>query len=73
MTIRGNLFNVSIVQGYAPTGVHSDQEIEAFYEDLDFAMKQTQDIKIRKGNLNAKIGQGREGRLVGPCGIRQIN
>ena len=73
--IRGSPFNISIIQVYAPTEAHSVQEIETFYEDLDYAMKHagSQDIKIMMGDLNAKIGQGREGRVVGPSGLGQRN
>ena len=73
--IRGNPFNTAIIQVYAPTGAHSDQEIEQFYADLDSAMKQvgSQDIRIVMGDLNAKIGQGREGEVVGPWGLGERN
>ena len=73
--IRGSPFNISIIQVYAPTGAHSEQEIDQFYEELDYAMKQvgSQDIRIMMGDLNAKIGQGSEGGVVGPCGLRQRN
>ena len=33
-------FNLSILQVYAPTSASSEEEIEAFYNDLDDAYKQ---------------------------------
>ena len=56
------------MQVYAPPGAHSEQEMEQFYGELDTAMKQvgSQDIRIIMGDLNAKIGRGREGEVVGP-------
>ena len=73
--LRGSPFNISIVQVYAPTEDHSDQEIEIFYEQLNAARKQagSQDIVIVMGDFNAKIGRGREGEVVGPFGLGERN
>ena len=38
--LEGKPFDIGIIQIYAPTSAHDDEEVEKFYEDLDFAMKQ---------------------------------
>ena len=69
--LKGNPFNTTIIQVYAPTGDHSEEEVDAFYEDLHRARRQagSQDVVIVMGDWNAKIGRGREGRVVGPFGL----
>ncbi|MCT5353407.1 hypothetical protein LZK34_32795 [Pseudomonas aeruginosa] len=37
--LKGQPFNLSIIQVYAPTSEHTDEEMEAFYEDLEKARK----------------------------------
>ena len=69
--LKGNPFDITIIQVYAPTESHSEQEMDMFYEEVDKAKKQagSQDIVIVMGDWNAKIGRGREGRVVGPFGL----
>ena len=51
-------FNLSIIEVYAPTSASSEEEIEAFYNDLDDAYKQcgSQEMVVVMGDLNAKVG-----------------
>ncbi len=72
---KGHPFNVSIIQVYAPTSENTDDEIETFYEDLDQAKRQcrSQEILLIMGDLNAKVGRGREGNIVGPHGLGTRN
>lgn len=51
------MFNVQIIQAYAPTSASSDEEIEKFYEDLTTA-KSAEKTKncVIIGDFNAKIG-----------------
>ena len=35
ISIKANLMNISIIQIYAPTTTHEDQEIEDFYESIE--------------------------------------
>ena len=69
--LKGNPFDTTIIQVYAPTESHSEQEMDMFYEEVDKAKKQagSQDIVIVMGDWNAKIGRGREGEIVGPFGL----
>ena len=50
-------YNLSIIQEYAPTRASSEEEIEAFYNDLDDAYKQcgNQEMVVVVGDLNAKF------------------
>ena len=50
--------NITVIQVYAPTGTHSDEEIEDFYQELNTLLKQIpkKDIKIVQGDWNAKVG-----------------
>lgn len=69
--LKGNPFNVSIIQVYAPTSDADDEEVEKFYETVDEAYCQCKsaDIKILMGDLNAKVGADRDGKIVGPFGL----
>ena len=73
--LKGHPFNVSIIQVYAPTSEHTDVEIEAFYENLDRAMRQckSKEVVLIMADLNAKVGKGREGNTVGPHGLGTRN
>ena len=60
MTMRINTLprKLTIIQVYAPTSDHPDEEVEEFYEKIDIAMKNIpkEDIVIIQGDWNAKIG-----------------
>ena len=74
--LKGHPFNVSIIQVYASTSEHTDVEIEAFFEDLDRAMRppcKSKEVVLIMGDLNAKVGKGREGNTVGPHGLGTRN
>ncbi|XP_063594245.1 craniofacial development protein 2-like [Penaeus indicus] len=73
--LKGHPFNLSIIQVYAPTSEHTEEEVEAFYEEVEQAKKQckSQDIVMIMGDLNAKVGKGREGDTVGPHGLGERN
>ena len=66
---------VIIVQLYVPTNDHSDDEIEEFYADVKKALKQVEsgDILIVMGDMNAKIGKEKYGRVVGKYGLGERN
>ena len=50
--------NILIMQVYAPTSTAAENEIEAFYDELETLTSQTpkHDILIVQGDWNAKIG-----------------
>ena len=73
--LEGKPFDIGIIQVYAPTSTHSDEEVEEFYEDIDKAMKlfKSQDIKIVMGDFNAKVGNERIDDIVGSWGLGSRN
>ena len=73
--LQGHPFNISIIVVYAPTADSADEVIDTFYDSLDKAKSQckSNDIVIVLGDLNAKVGQGIEGKAVGPHGIGERN
>ena len=46
--IKANPMNISIIQIYAPTTTHEDQEIEDFYESIEEEISKT----LKKGLFN---------------------
>ena len=61
-----------IIQVYAPTTAAYDEEIELFYEELDNIIKtpkKFRDMLLVIGYYNAKIGEGRGNKTVGPHGL----
>ena len=65
----------SVIQVYAPTADYSYEDIEAFYEQVDSARSQCkpEEITLIVGDLNAKVGRGRSGEVVGNYGLGQRN
>ncbi|GFS16224.1 craniofacial development protein 2-like [Elysia marginata] len=59
--LSGTPFDIHVIQIYAPTSEHSDDDIEQFYEELDCVKSnlKTQDVKIVMGDINAKVGNER--------------
>ena len=57
--LQATPFNISIIQVYAPTTDHSDEEIEVFYNNLQNVIKTVskKDILVIQGDWNAKIGK----------------
>ena len=69
--IQGHPFNLAIIVVYAPTAESTEEEIDSFYDILEKAKSQckTNEITIIMGDLNAKVGSGREGKTVGQHGL----
>ena len=59
-------FILSKIKVCAPTSASSEEEIEAFYNDLDYAYKQCggQEMVVVMGDLNAKVGTEQDPRKV---------
>ena len=73
--IQAKPFNIVIIQVYAPTSDHDDEEVETFYETLDMTIKQTKssDIIILMGDFNAKVGTEAMSKVIGKEGLGETN
>lgn len=57
--IHAKPFDLIIIQIFAPTYEHSDEDIELFYEDIERTCKQTKSTDtFLMGGQNAKVGKG---------------
>ena len=73
--LRGKPFDIVCLQVYAPTQDRSEEEIEAFYADMEVALEQVKhsDILIVMGDMNCKVGSETVGEVVGRYGLGSIN
>ena len=73
--LKAKPFDIAIIQTYAPTSSHSEEEIEAHYEELNKMLKQVKstDVLMVIGDFNAKIGKGKVNDIVGPHGLGERN
>ncbi|CAM4921050.1 unnamed protein product [Rotaria socialis] len=57
-TILCSTIKISVIHVYAPTSSSSEEDIEAFYNDIEQALAKTdkKDVLILTGDWNAKIG-----------------
>ena len=62
--------NITIIQVYAPTSDHEDQEVEEFYEKIESIIQKTpkKDLLIVQGDFNAKIGKDAYENWAGTVG-----
>ena len=73
---KGFLIDININQVvYAPTTDHADDVVESLYQKLKEARSQAKphDMTTIMGDLNAKIGRGRGGDIVGNFGLEERN
>lgn len=58
LTLRlSTKYTLKIIQVYAPTSSRTDEEVEAFYEDVSLALRETNaHFTILCGDFNAKLG-----------------
>ena len=56
--LQGKLFNITVMQAYAPTSNTEEAEVEWFYEDLQDHLELTpkKDVLFIIGDWNAKVG-----------------
>jgi len=69
-------YTIKIIQVYAPTTDHNDEEIENFYEDIYRAMQQDKThYTLLMGDFNAKLGHREDEAetAVGPFGYGERN
>ena len=52
------MFNITVIQAYAPTSKAEEAEVEQFYEDLQELLELTpkKDVFFIIGDWNAKVG-----------------
>ena len=67
---RGQPFNVNIIQVYAPTQDHADEEVEVFYEKIENVIQRIKsgEVTCIMDDFNAKVGTRLE-NTVGRCGL----
>ena len=55
---QGKLFNITVIQVYAPISNAEEAEVEWFYENPQDLLELTpkKDVLFIKGNWNAKVG-----------------
>ena len=55
---QGKLFNVTVIQVYAPTSDDEEAEVERFYEDLQDLLELTpkKEVLFIIGDWNTKVG-----------------
>ena len=68
--LRASLFNVTIIQVYAPASGHDDNEVDNFYRQLQEIIDQTpgKDILVVQGDWNAKVGRDAQADWGDKCG-----
>ena len=68
---QGKLFNISIIQVYAPTSNAEEAEVERFYEDLQDLLELTpqKDVLFIIGDWNAKVGSQEIPGVTGKFGL----
>ena len=68
---QGKLFNIRVIQVYAPTSNPEEAEIERFYEDLQDLLELTpkKDVLFIIGDWNAKVGSQETPGVTGKFGL----
>ena len=65
------VFNITVIQAYAPTSNAEEAEVEGFYEDLQDLLKLTskKDVLFIIGDWNAKVGSQETHGVTGKFGL----
>ena len=68
---QGKLFNITVIQVYAPTSNAEKAEVEWFYEDLHDLLELTpkKDVLFIIGDQNAKVGSQEIPGVTGKFGL----
>ena len=68
---QGKLFNITIIQVYAPTTNAEEAEVEQFYEDLQDLLELTLkiDVLFIIGDWNGKVGSQEIPGVTGKSGL----
>ena len=72
---QGKLYNITVIQVYAPTSNAEETEVERFYEDLQDLLELTppKDVLFIIGDLNAKVGSQETPAVTGKFGLGMRN
>uniref|UniRef100_A0A8B9WLE6 Endonuclease/exonuclease/phosphatase domain-containing protein n=1 Tax=Bos mutus grunniens TaxID=30521 RepID=A0A8B9WLE6_BOSMU len=72
---QGKPFNITVVEGYAPTSNAEEPEVEQFYEDLQDLLELTpqKDVLFILGDWNAKVGSQETPGVTGKFGLGERN
>ena len=64
---QGKLFNITVIQVYAPTSNAEEAEVEQFYEELQDLLELTpqKDVLFIVGDWNAKVGSQETAGVTG--------
>ena len=65
------LFNITVIQVYAPTSNAEETEVQRFYEDLQDLLELTpkKDVLFIIGDWNAKVGSQKTSGVTGKFGL----
>ena len=68
---QGKLFNITIIQAYAPTSNAEEAEVKQFYEDLKDLLELTpkKDVLFIIGDWNTKVGSQETPGVTGKFGL----
>ena len=68
---QGKLFNITVIQVYAPTSNAEEAEVERFYEDLQDLLELTpkKDVLFIIGDWDAKVGSQIIPGITGKFGL----
>ena len=74
-SFQGKLFNIMVIQVYAPTSNAKEAEVERFHEDLQNLLELTlkKDVLFIIGDWNAKVGSQETPRVTGKFGLGMRN
>ena len=69
--LQGKLFNITVIQLYAPTSNAEEAKVEQFYEDLQDLLELTpkKDVLFMIGDWNAKVGSQETPGVTGKFGL----
>ena len=75
LKLKAKPFDISIIQVYAPTSDHPEEELEEFYESVNSTIKEVKstDVLIVMGDFNAKVGNQKYGKIIGNFGLDDRN
>ena len=73
--LQGKLFNITVIQIYAPTSNAEEAKVERFYEDLQDLLELTpkKDVLFTIGEWNAKVGSQETPGVTGKFGLGMRN